>query len=37
MDLNDYIRSVPEHGKEFSIMVIMSLIRPDRFNACEAT
>ncbi len=37
MELNDYFHSVSEHGKNFSTMVIMSLIRPDRFNACKAT
>ncbi len=37
MELNDYFRSAPEDGKEFSTMVIMNLIRSDTFDACKAT
>jgi hypothetical protein len=37
MEFNDYFRSAPEHSKEFSTMVVMNLIRSDRFNACKAT
>jgi hypothetical protein len=37
MELNDYFHSVSEHGKYFSTIVIMSLIRLATFNACKAT
>ena len=37
MELNDYFRNGPEHGKEFSTMVIMNFIKLDRFNACKTT
>ncbi len=36
MELNDHLHSISEHGKEFSTMLIMSVIRPAKFNACKA-